>query len=369
MKGNTSTSKKVYIGLVLVPVVLLSGCKPLDWIKGKMGGQKANPAAQVKQVGAAAVVAGTPGEVPAGMFAVWGDGTAMVTEKDFNDKLNMFMKERPELKEMSQAFMPVLKSQILTALLYNKIIGKWIKESGKDKSAEYMTMLNQVIENIKDRINAEFFARAHEVVVADKDKKDYYEKNKDRFLGTRGGVKSSGIKFADKAKADAFATKAKAKGADFAKLAKADKLEVEDFDFVNDQTRGMDEALVGKIVKMKVPAVTVFEIADKDGKKIFWAVKATEKQKTSYKKYEEVEATIDAQLKQTEQGKALQKKLDELKTKYGVKVNEKAFAPPKMPMVPQMAPPAPKGKRPAGKKVADAQDSQPNLPLRKAKVA
>ena len=164
-----------YAVLALAPIILLSGCKPLDWIKESFGGTKNAVAAPAKQVDFAAASVGGNG-FSEGVLAVWADGP-LVTQKDIDEKLALLMKQRPELKKMSAQLLPMLKPQLLNAIISSKIIGKWIKQEGIDKTEEYKTMLQQVIENIKDSVNVEFFAKKHTATVSEADKKDYYNKN------------------------------------------------------------------------------------------------------------------------------------------------------------------------------------------------
>jgi len=364
MKVGRVKNKNLRLFLMLSGVVLFSGCK---WF----GVDRAEPPRVADGI-AMPTIPGQTTDLPKGMLAVWGDGTPMVTEKEFDARLEMIMKQKPELKDMQEAFMPMLKAQLFTGLVYTKVIDKWIKENKIDQSQEYKQMFDQFLEEVKIHVNTNFFSKEIVVEPSKADLKDYYEKNKDQIaLISRGGVKAMGVKFEDEKSANEFLQKAQAKGADFAKLVEADpvlKANMQDFHLVNRQSRGIDRVLVKKISEIKdFPSVEIFKIGDK----AFWVVSASGKEEAAYQPYSEVKDNIYNTVKQIKQGEATQKKLDELKTKYGVRVKEKAFMPPAPPKDAAMPLPAPaeetkkkKGKR--GKKVADAQDTKPLAPATKA---
>jgi len=331
MKVINSLSRNVL--LVLTPIVLLSGCKPLDWIKSKLGGDKPSTVQKVEMgklpqdAGSATLAPSTNTvDLPAGMLAVWGDGSSMVSQAEFDAKLALLMKEKPELKDVAEAFLPMLKAQLLTQLIYLKVIKKWAEENKVDQLPEFKEKLEQILNAAKEHLSAEFLAKELSVEPTSSELKDYYEKNKDRVaLISRGGTKAIGVQFEDEAAAKAFLDKAK--GAKFDKAVEESKLKekMQDFNFVNRQSRGIDRILVRKIMDIKkVPATELIKVNDKT----FWVVNATEKKDAEYQPYAEVKDTVEAVVKQTKQGELMQKKLEELKAKYGVKVKEKAFMPP-----------------------------------------
>lgn len=363
MKVRGANSKNLQLLFVFLTLVVLSGCKPWEWITGKKTDTK-----KIEDIGFPVMPGEQTADLPAGILAVWGDGTPMVTQKEFDERMEMIMKQKPELKDMQEAFMPMLKAQLFTGLVYTKVIGKWIKENKIDQQEEYKKMLDQFLEEVKIHVNTTFFSKEIEVEPTEADVKDYYEKNKDRIaLVSRGGVQAVGVKFKDEKAANAFLDKAKAKGADFDKLVKADpvlKGNMQDFNLVNIQSRGIDRKLVKNILDIKdFPSAVLIKVDDKT----FWVVNATSKEEAAYQPYSEVKENIYNMVKQTKQGEATQKRLDELKAKYGVKVKEKAFMPPAPPRQAITPPPAKSKKKKAkkGKKVADAAETKPLVPATK----
>jgi len=347
--------KGKHIILTMIPVLFLSGC---TWFGGgaKEEGKPQGPAFQ------------TAKDLPAGALAVWADGTPLLTQKEFDEVLDIAMKEQPELQGLAEAFMPMLKRQLFNTLVQHKIIGKWVKENKIDQSAEYKQKMDQVAKAITQKVNVDFFAKRFEYTTTDKDLKEYYDKNKDRVaLVAKGGTKATGVKFDKEADAKAFLAKAQAKGADLEKLAEADKKKVEDFLFVNAESR------ISKQVKDAILAIKSFPTVTlvKENDKTFWVVKATEKQDTQYRTYDEMKEQLENIVKQTKQGEALMGELQKLQQKYGVKVKEDAFMPPKKEAsVPaQMMPaPEPADKKAKGKaKVKEA--PAPKAPKKATKAA
>jgi len=356
MKVKGLKGKNFQLVLAMVALVAMSGCQ---WF----GGSKDEVVPAIPSV-----EGGQANDLAVGVLAAWGDGTPLVTQKEFDERLGMIIKQKPELKDMPEAYMPMIKAQLFTGLLYTKLIGKWVKENKIDLKPEYKKMLDQLMDEVKIHINTTFFSKEIVSEPSESEVKDYFEKNKDRIaLISRGGVKAVGVKFEDPKEAESFLAKAKVKVADFNKIIKADpklKDSMQDFHLVNKQSRGIDKTLVKKILEIKkFPAVEMIKVGDKN----IWVVNAIEKEKEAYKPYKEVRETIFAMVKQAKQGEATQKKLEELKAKYGVKVKEKAFMPPeqqKPPVMPQVKPASKKAKR--GKKVADVQEAQPLAPATKA---
>jgi len=348
--------KGKYFILTMVPVLFLSGC---TWFGG---GDEA--AKDDVQVGASNFE--TAKDMPAGVLALWQDGTPMLTEKEFNEVLEMAMKEQPELQGLAEAFMPMLKRQLFNTLIQHKIIEKWVKNKGLDKSADYKNKIEQLIKAITQKVNVEFFARQFEYTLTDKDLRNYFNENKDRVaLITKGGVKAVGVKFDKEADAEAFLKKAQANVADFVKLIEADeklKKNMEDFFYVNDDSRQLAKKLRDAILAMnKFPMVGIVKVDDKT----FWVVNATEKKDTQYRTFDEMKEQLENMVKQTKQGEALMGKLQELQKEYGVKIKEDAFMPPKkaMPAPGQMMP-APKKADKKGK--AKAAPKAPKKPTKAA---
>jgi len=320
--------KSVFFTLLLSGVLVLPGCKAWDWLKEKLGCSCSSCGSYEVDQAIKVDMGGLGAEV----LASWEDGSSMVTQSDFDDRLEMLMREKPELKSISDAFLPVLKGQLLTSLVYEKIICRWIKDNKVSDRPEYKARIEQISHAVKNAIDAEFFTKAYQVSLTEEEKRDFYEKNKDRMSGvliSRGGVKATGVKFDKEADAKEFYRKVEAKSKDFDRLVKESKLvdKKRDFNLVNTQSSGIDNDLREKILDVdKVPKIEMIKASDST----FWVVNATEKQEPKYRSYELVEKDVERMVQQSKQGEVLQTELEKLKVAYGVKVKERAFMPKKV---------------------------------------
>ena len=336
MKG-----KNKYLVLTLTPMLLLSGCK---WF---------GPAAEKTSTPGASVASDV--KLPGGILATWADGKAMITQKEFDETLDLMMKGKPELQNLPEAFLPMVKTQLLNSMVSYKIIDKWVKEQKLDQTSEYKEKFEMALKNATTAVNVDTFMSGLNISVSDRDVKDYYEKNKDRIaLISMGGIKAEGVKFNTEAAANAFL--AKARGGNFDKSVQADesaKKNLQDFLYVNDKSRINKNLKDAILVLKRFPSV----IKVKEDDKTFWIVSATEKTETKYQPYEALKEQIENTVKQTRQQEVLMKKIDELKGSYGVKVQESVFMPKQ---------PVPAQGQPAGMPMQEKKDEKPLEPSAKA---
>jgi hypothetical protein len=175
-------------------------------------------------------------------------------------------------------------------------------------------------------LNTKYFGSSHPIEVSDADVVKFYEENKEsmpELLISRGGVKAAGVQFDKEVDAKAFATKAK--GKDIATVAKAEKIandRVRDFNFVNDQSVGVNPAVRSKVVSLKkFPATEVV----KGDEKTWWVVNATESQEAKYRPFEQVQAGLKQYVEKERRMAMFDKEIGTLKDKYAVKINDDFF--------------------------------------------
>jgi peptidyl-prolyl cis-trans isomerase C len=310
------THKRMMQVSSLALVLLLSGC---EWF----GGKKEAPSATGK--GAAPEV--ISGET---VIATMG-GKPVLTVKEFEERFEQLMQGQPQLRAMLQ-YMPDLKIDVAKSLVSQSVIDKYVEENSIDKQADYKNDLEQARTQAQKIVNVKYFRNACVKPVTESDVKKYYEEHKDEhpeLLLSRGGIPASGVSFDKDADAKAFLAKVTGKNAEeFKKIAEADKLgaKIRNFGFVNAQSLGMDVALRDKIVAIKKPATETIKVNDKT----FWVVNVGAKQETKYRPFEEVKDGLSKFLANRKMEEAMEQKLDELKGKYNVKINEdilKAKAP------------------------------------------
>ena len=334
-------SKNTYLVLALVPVLLLSGCGTTD--KASVSKTKA--------------VASMPGDV----LATWSDGTPVVTQGEFDEMFEFVLKGKPELQNLPEAFLPMVKTQLLNSIVSQKILDKWVADNKVDQTKEYKDEYKMVLFNARMAANVSALAKTLDLAASEGDFRAYYDENKEKIaLIAAGGVKAEGVRFNSEAEAKDFLAKAKSGG--FDKLVQADanmKKNLRDFQYVNDKSR-INKTLRDAILAIKrFPSVMMVKESDK----AFWVVNATEKTEAKYQPYEALKAQIEGSVKQTKQQEGLMKKIDGLRDSYGVSIKERVFMPeqPKEPgQGPQTMMPA-KGAAPIKKEV-----KQPVKPAAKA---
>lgn len=303
MKENNFISKNYYVSIALVALLVLSGCGACLDCEKKSGSDLSKSSID------------TSGAV----VATWGDGTSMLTQNEFDEKLDVLMNERPEYKKMAGAFMPMLKEKLLTGLVNEKTIGKYIRDNKISESKEYIVRRNQIVKAATSFVDFEFFSKHLQVKPSNDEKRKFYEENKDRMnfiLVSHGGVKAKGVEFEKESDAQEFFKKATVKGTVFDKLVDeyALRKKHKDFDLVTQQSRGLDVVLRKKILEIKEPKVELIK-TDK-----FWVVNALQVSSAKYRPYESVEGDIEKMVQQANQEKALETQLAKLKGEYGVTI-------------------------------------------------
>ncbi|MFC1845523.1 peptidyl-prolyl cis-trans isomerase [Candidatus Dependentiae bacterium] len=317
MKSNNFSRKHLYVMLAFSPILLLSGCRPVDWIKEKLGMRPT----QVKKGRAAKSVVG-------GQWVVKvGDHIAVSPER-FEQEFGLLLEEKPQLKAMLP-LMPNLEKDFARGLGNQEVISRFVKERNIDQKPEYLAKKARMKRAVEQMLNTEFFAQSFETAkISDADLQKFYDENKDSLQGimiSQGGINSVGVSFDSKVDAEAFLKKAKTyKNLDLQKLAKENGFgdKASDFGLVNGQTFSIDPVLRTKIMGMKsFPSVDLVAA----GEKSFWVVQATAKKEATYRPLEEVKDGLRSVAEQTEKGKQLQKELEKLTQSYDIQINEGYF--------------------------------------------
>ena len=334
MKKNIVSKKCFYLVLTISPLLLLSGCGPINWIKDKMGGCGCSSKSHgscgdmkhgEKNHGDCCMM--TNIEVPGGDWVVKVGDKVVVSGEKFQQEFDMLLEEKPQLKSMLP-LMPNLEKDFAKGLGNQEVITKFIADKGLDKKPEYIQKKARMERAVMQMINTEFFAESFKTKsLSEKDVKKFYEDNKDSIQGiliSRGGVDTVGVSFDKKVKAEEFLKKAQAAGAkvDLEKMAKDAGKKARDFKLINNQNYAVDPVVRTKVMALKkFPIVDLVSVGDKK----FWVVHAKAKTETKYRPFEEVKDGIRNVAEQTEKGKQLQGELDTLSKKYKVTINDKFF--------------------------------------------
>lgn len=315
---KAASNSPLRLALLLAPVVLLSGCTPLDWIKGKLGvGERAKDAyafldEDLSKDGSKAL-------------ATMGD-KVIVSEKSFERDFNQLLADNPQLQQVLP-MMPDAKAGFLKGIVSQAVVDKDIADKGIDQTPEYQEELARTVRTVKSMLNTKYFSQQYQVQVSDADAQKFYDDNKTSMadlLISRGGVHATGVSCKSEAEAKDLA--ARAKGKDLTKVADSagKKANVRDFKLVNSDSIGIDATLKSKIVAMKkFPAVEVIKAGDGN----FWVVSAASSEEPKYRAFAEVKEGIKQYLAKEKRMEIINQQIERLRTELKVVVNDQFLNP------------------------------------------
>jgi hypothetical protein len=332
MKIDSSAHYSFFVRAFLISLIALPGC---SWFSSE-------EKVKTPQVGKAApAVPGVEYVNDGSTMVISMNGKPIVTERSLDEEYQQLLKDNPQIEQM----LPLmggkdgLLDRLTAALADRAVLRRFIVEEGISSQSDYQVERDRMIKSVTDMLNVKYFNKKYAANVSEREVRDFYEKNKDtmpELVISRGGVQASGVKFSNEADAKAFLTKLKAAKNDLGATAKEAGLtdQVQDFQIVNNQSMGIPPALREKITAMeRFPAVELVKVSDNE----FWVIKAASKEDTVYREYEHVKDNLKRFLEDSKREEIASKAINELKEKYGIKV-EKVFAPnmPNMPGLPMM---------------------------------
>jgi peptidyl-prolyl cis-trans isomerase C len=208
----------------------------------------------------------------------------------------------------------------------------FVKNADKQKienDSEFQKALKEMVDLVTRSLKIQFSEKKiyDGIQVSAEQSKDYFEKNKERYVKVAGGTLVNGIKFDTDAAAAAFLIKAKANVGNFEKLAKQDKAgKFREFGRVSKESNGLGTEAVPAPIKETVlslpnlPAVEKIKV----GKEI-WVVKASDKKDSVYFEFDKVKPQVEAMIKNNDFRDKLANEITKLKSEYKVTVNEDFF--------------------------------------------
>lgn len=313
--------------LLLSAIVLLPGCNPFSWVKEKVTGT-CSCGCETEDVKLEGL---DPELLKEAVVMI--DGSTAVTGKDVEAQLKMIFSAQPAFKDM----LPYLQkeqrdqifNQIIESLAMEKIMERWVKESGTDKQEEFAKNAQRVHKAVDHDLRLRAFENEilKGIAASEEDAKNYYNTQRSLepmfqrppFASSVGGVKSEGFEVDEK---DAAKLLAKAKTGDFQKVAADAKKAVINFGMVN-ASSFIDPELRTKILSItKFPSVELIKGAD--GK---WRiVKIHSKKETAYAPFEQVKDAVKQVLMQKKFTDAYTKKMASLKDAYKVEIKKEYVA-------------------------------------------
>jgi len=324
VKVQTNMKRSAGYLLIVGMLVLLPGCRFIDWMKEKFGGDSQAPTNSM-------VVAeiATPATDGSAVLVTIG-GKPLITQNMLDAEKQKLMASNPQLQAMiAMMDEKQLNRNLVDGMASREIIRKYVTDKKIDASDKYKQDFEMVLNQVKDALNTRYFMDAFSVDVADNEIKKFYEENKDaipNLLVSRGGVEAIAASFADQKAANDFMAKARAAKNDIARAAKdagiVDK--VQDFKLVNEQSLGIDPELRDKIVAIKsVPSLSAFKVGNE-----FWVVAATKKEVPKYRELDQVKDELKQMIEKEKTMKKFEEEVARLKGEYGIEINEEFFASP-----------------------------------------
>lgn len=309
MMSHNTPGNSARLVLVALPVLLLAGCAPLDWVKEKTGANKSS-------TGTAAAGLNDGSKVLATL-----NGKAIVTEKSFNEAFDRILEENPQLKQMLP-MIPNIKGQFLKGMVSQEVVNKYIEDNNIQASKAYQDELEQTIRSMKSALNTKYFTQQFPVTISDAEVQKYYDEHKQEIpelLISGGGVKASGI--SAKTEAEAKQIVAAAQGKNLAQYAAAanKKANFRDFGSVTDKSTGIDTGLKVKIMALKkFPTVEVLKATDGT----FWVIAATGMQEAQYQPFEKIKNELKGYLENKNRGDKINAEIERLNKEYNLVIIE-----------------------------------------------
>lgn len=310
MMSYKTTGNSARVALVVVPVLFLAGCAPMDWVKDKVGAGK--PATSTRATGSL----DDGSKILASL-----DGKAIVTEKSFNQAFDRILDENPQLKQMLP-MIPNIKGQFLKGMVSQEVVNKYIADNNIDSSAEYQQEFEQAASSMRSALNTKYFTQKFPMNVSDSDVQKFYDEHKQdipELLISGGGVKASGISAKTEAEAKQIAAAAQGKNLEQYATTANKKENFKDFGSVTDKSTGIDTGLKVKIMAIKkFPAVEVLKATDGT----FWVVSAASAQQAQYQPFDKIKNELKGYLENKNRGDKINSEIERLSKEYKLVIIE-----------------------------------------------
>ncbi len=315
-------TNQIFLSFSLLLVSLLPGCTVIDWLHDKFGSAKpvtvqkenSNSTSSENSI----FVPEDGSKVLASM-----NGRPLVTEKSLALELKALGDANQEVKMMLSLYgEDEIKRGLVQRKVASALYERFLQEQGIQTSKEYQQELARLIDTVKEQFNQMYFLKAIPVTVTEKEKRDWYEQNKDAVPNLKiseGGVKASGVLFETEDKAKKFLANLKDAKYDLAKAAEKAQLpkdQIKDFNVVNPQSLHLDEGVRSVITGMNTFPSAELVKTDKG----YWVVVATGKEETKYRSYDQIANEITQLIERIKRTEAAEKKIEELRKKFNVAI-------------------------------------------------
>lgn len=320
---------------------MLPGCAGLDWIKNKLSGKDNTKNISLKELEKDLMHVPTDEEAcplknnkeevkeieakDSEVLATM-NGKPIITKAMFEAEFDKLLEKNPQVKALL-SLMPDLEEKFVENMVNQKITDYYITDHKIDQSAAYQETLDGMVKELKQALNAEFFARQFTVNVSDAEVLKYYEENKTEIpelIVSYGGTNAMGVSFDNQADAQAFFEKVKNASQQFERIAKESGLneKFRDFKLVNAHSVGLDPAIRAKVITIKTfPTIEIVQGNDKK----YWVVNAMAQEEAKYQPFDKVKDLIKPVVEREKQLYRLQDEYKKLMQEYNIKINKEYF--------------------------------------------
>ncbi len=259
----------------------------------------------------------------------------VIWESDFNQNLKQMLQANPYFRGAGVDALPMaIKRKFFDELVKQELILSDAKKRKISKKEEFVKAYKDLKRLAKRSLIIQFYEKDifDTINVSDKEKDEFFEKNKERFIKVPGGVLVSGIKFEDEKDADNFVEQAKKiEEKDFIKdfdvMAKDnDKGTFRGFGRISKQAQGYGFDATPAPVRETALAARNFPAIEKVkvGKE-HWVIGIADKKETIFFKRSEVDEQITGIKKNNKFKDQLDERVKALHSDNKVEVNESYF--------------------------------------------
>jgi len=292
------------LGIALFSVVMLSGCLSWPWKKSVQTASEQGTNIANEEV----------------LLSI--DGKPVLTVEDYENQLKEAAASSPQLEMMLQMTPDAEYEFIFNNLKMTKLISHWAHATGITESAEFKKDRAHLQELLDTQLCVQYYDQAHPIDVSDADIKAFYDAEKDKLPGlllAPGGVKTEAVKFESQAAAQTFLDVVKAQGNNLDKIAKDQKLSVNNF-VINESTFHSKPLKDFALQASSYPVLGLVKADD-----AYWVAKVVEKTAAKYQDFEKVKEGLRNFVRQQRKDENMRKAAEQFEKEYQTIENKAYF--------------------------------------------
>lgn len=213
----------------------------------------------------------------------------VLSEPEFSQYIEDACYIDPQFKKNLETSKDAFKNNVLMERKRAAVISEWAEKEGIKNSKEYQVKRDFAIKSIEEKLVKDEFFKRNNINVTDQEIKDFYESQKltnSTFKISQQGIKSIGIEFDNREKAEKFLEQVKNRPASIIKQAEVNKFKVVDLGVLNSSSNVL-QSVKDKVLNGKVPSVYLIRVDSK-----YWVVGALSKEVDKYHSLESLKDGI-----------------------------------------------------------------------------